>query len=169
MCAKKGVGALPLSRPSATLSPFGGERAGRGAPPPVQTFVAYATKVCRDRFMVRTCDCGVVEAVQDPSLRHRTHPLSSKLFSRRIHCDQLAWDGTDHGPSRLVHDGRRQGWRLGRAPAAPSDHLAPVSDFGVRSYHRTISRSEEHTSELQSPDHLVCRLLLEKKKLQDIP
>src|SRR5258708_19338913 len=26
------------------------------------------------------------------------------------------------------------------------------------------SRSEEHTSELQSPDHLVCRLLLEKKK-----
>src|SRR5258708_15393529 len=27
-----------------------------------------------------------------------------------------------------------------------------------------IARSEEHTSELQSPDHLVCRLLLEKKK-----
>src|SRR5258708_19287638 len=29
-------------------------------------------------------------------------------------------------------------------------------------------RSEEHTSELQSPDHLVCRLLLEKKKKDDI-
>src|SRR5438552_19207143 len=28
-------------------------------------------------------------------------------------------------------------------------------------------RSEEHTSELQSPDHLVCRLLLEKKKIGD--
>src|SRR5438552_10319356 len=28
----------------------------------------------------------------------------------------------------------------------------------------TVPRSEEHTSELQSPDHLVCRLLLEKKK-----
>src|SRR5258708_22652862 len=27
-------------------------------------------------------------------------------------------------------------------------------------------RSEEHTSELQSPDHLVCRLLLEKKKIR---
>src|SRR5438552_8896694 len=27
----------------------------------------------------------------------------------------------------------------------------------------SIMRSEEHTSELQSPDHLVCRLLLEKK------
>src|SRR5258708_30104403 len=32
-------------------------------------------------------------------------------------------------------------------------------DFGL-----TLGRSEEHTSELQSPDHLVCRLLLEKKK-----
>src|SRR5207244_12468687 len=29
---------------------------------------------------------------------------------------------------------------------------------------RARHRSEEHTSELQSPDHLVCRLLLEKKK-----
>src|SRR5258708_23240259 len=29
-------------------------------------------------------------------------------------------------------------------------------------------RSEEHTSELQSPDHLVCRLLLEKKKTQTV-
>src|SRR5258708_22476844 len=29
---------------------------------------------------------------------------------------------------------------------------------------RHFGRSEEHTSELQSPDHLVCRLLLEKKK-----
>src|SRR5207244_10822152 len=29
---------------------------------------------------------------------------------------------------------------------------------------RAGGRSEEHTSELQSPDHLVCRLLLEKKK-----
>src|SRR5258708_31272918 len=28
-------------------------------------------------------------------------------------------------------------------------------------------RSEEHTSELQSPDHLVCRLLLEKKKIHE--
>src|SRR5256885_14717218 len=30
---------------------------------------------------------------------------------------------------------------------------------------RTITRSEEHTSELQSPCNLVCRLLLEKKKI----
>src|SRR5258708_22666331 len=31
------------------------------------------------------------------------------------------------------------------------------------------NRSEEHTSELQSPDHLVCRLLLEKKKTTTSP
>src|SRR5207244_5323930 len=35
----------------------------------------------------------------------------------------------------------------------------------LRGGHHT-SRSEEHTSELQSPDHLVCRLLLEKKKIK---
>src|SRR5947208_12021121 len=37
----------------------------------------------------------------------------------------------------------------------------------VRSVQRW--RSEEHTSELQSPDHLVCRLLLEKKKKTAAP
>src|SRR5207244_5734745 len=31
-----------------------------------------------------------------------------------------------------------------------------------------LRRSEEHTSELQSPDHLVCRLLLEKKKIRHL-
>src|SRR5258708_10230901 len=35
-----------------------------------------------------------------------------------------------------------------------------------RSRTKDRCRSEEHTSELQSPDHLVCRLLLEKKKKQ---
>src|SRR5207244_5369355 len=32
---------------------------------------------------------------------------------------------------------------------------------------RVPARSEEHTSELQSPDHLVCRLLLEKKNEEE--
>src|SRR5258708_8628528 len=34
----------------------------------------------------------------------------------------------------------------------------------LRASREASKRSEEHTSELQSPDHLVCRLLLEKKK-----
>src|SRR5438552_11831820 len=57
----------------------------------------------------------------------------------------------------------RSRWRLcamatmARVIAA-SPSLSPAS---------RAPRSEEHTSELQSPDHLVCRLLLEKKKKQE--
>src|SRR5258708_20029885 len=47
--------------------------------------------------------------------------------------------------------------------APPPNGAAPHRS---RRRRRDVSnrRSEEHTSELQSPDHLVCRLLLEKKK-----
>src|SRR2546426_6085463 len=38
------------------------------------------------------------------------------------------------------------------------------SELGDQSHQRRAMRSEEHTSELQSPCNLVCRLLLEKKK-----
>src|SRR6201987_4981740 len=48
--------------------------------------------------------------------------------------------------------------QLGGASAALSCHLVDVADRG----RMERFRSEEHTSELQSPDHLVCRLLLEK-------
>src|SRR5437899_4359072 len=56
----------------------------------------------------------------------------------------------------------RSGWRSGRSrgssvdAAPPSPRSAPGPGDG--------GRSEEHTSELQSLRHLVCRLLLEKKK-----
>ena len=36
--------------------------------------------------------------------------------------------------------------------------------LGTNNFDAKSRRSEEHTSELQSPDHLVCRPLLEKKK-----
>src|SRR5258708_9755739 len=42
------------------------------------------------------------------------------------------------------------------------------SDFPYRVSKLHHFRSEEHTSELQSPDHLVCRLLLEKKKSNNL-
>src|SRR5258708_26766237 len=47
---------------------------------------------------------------------------------------------------------------------AGSQNLAFVSQF----VELADDRSEEHTSELQSPDHLVCRLLLEKKKKRQL-
>src|SRR5258708_17505352 len=43
------------------------------------------------------------------------------------------------------------------------DKQARTLTVSERASKRSL-RSEEHTSELQSPDHLVCRLLLEKKK-----
>src|SRR5438045_5427020 len=47
---------------------------------------------------------------------------------------------------------------------------AAVSGLGqVGSFATVEVRSEEHTSELQSLRHLVCRLLLEKKKKNEIP
>src|SRR6266581_7724757 len=42
--------------------------------------------------------------------------------------------------------------------------LKPTQEELARLFRRGAERSEEHTSELQSPVHLVCRLLLEKKK-----
>src|SRR5205814_7326264 len=57
--------------------------------------------------------------------------------------------------SLLRGDGHGGALLAGAAPAAPS---VP----------RRKTRSEEHTSELQSLRHLVCRLLLEKKKLTAI-
>src|SRR5258708_20061582 len=50
---------------------------------------------------------------------------------------------------------------FGFEPREPIQGLSTPGAFRSRSR----SRSEEHTSELQSPDHLVCRLLLEKKKI----
>src|SRR5947208_6634836 len=50
--------------------------------------------------------------------------------------------------------------------ALPISHPASgqLAQIGPDQRHSTwTKRSEEHTSELQSPDHLVCRLLLEKK------
>src|SRR4051794_41866098 len=44
----------------------------------------------------------------------------------------------------------------------------PRPDTACRLGRRRRARSEEHTSELQSPVHLVCRLLLEKKKKKKI-
>src|SRR5258708_18290434 len=65
---------------------------------------------------------------------------------------------SDLGDTLPDVDGKRVA--LVRASAAGEDGRAGL--------HRPLKpeprRSEEHTSELQSPDHLVCRLLLEKKK-----
>src|SRR2546422_8099103 len=68
----------------------------------------------------------------------------------------------EHFASDLLHAGSK-------SFLSPNYHVFPSAQFMVnrRSEESTrvgIARSEEHTSELQSRLHLVCRLLLEKKK-----
>src|SRR5256885_6480405 len=53
---------------------------------------------------------------------------------------------------------------LFRSVEAPVRRGQPVGGALCRSGMAQVDRSEEHTSELQSPCNLVCRLLLEKKK-----
>src|SRR5207244_10153335 len=64
------------------------------------------------------------------------------------------------GASPGLGDGEHLlGCQIGRFAA-----LRRASEGAVAAAVTAQPRSEEHTSELQSPDHLVCRLLLEKKK-----
>src|SRR5258708_22869695 len=68
----------------------------------------------------------------------------------------LELDGVLHGMAVVLH-------AHGRTAAA----LQAIEE--VERHRRGAGRSEEHTSELQSPDHLVCRLLLEKKNTRLTP
>src|SRR5258708_11478691 len=72
---------------------------------------------------------------------------------------------------RFITEAEQQGAKIlvdGRGAVVPGKengtYVGPtVIDF-VKPGMSVATRSEEHTSELQSPDHLVCRLLLETKK-----
>src|SRR5207244_5924529 len=81
-------------------------------------------------------------------LNDRTNTLaqSSASFFQRLRCTNAAVCSPERGALR-------------RTPTKPEEKER--GDPTV-----CAARSEEHTSELQSPDHLVCRLLLEKKKAE---
>src|SRR3989449_8140170 len=71
---------------------------------------------------------------------------------------------SDLHPTRpaLVVEVAQSGLRLARGRKAAAYARAGIADYWIVDLGR--GRSEEHTSELQSRLHLVCRLLLEKKK-----
>src|SRR5437867_6120151 len=79
---------------------------------------------------------------------------NSTIFSPLSQCSPWLPRNTTrdwfHSPT-----GRRCFAPLGATRSYSAKHLRPVGEW---------NRSEEHTSELQSPYELVCRLLLEKKK-----
>src|SRR5438046_8150799 len=56
--------------------------------------------------------------------------------------------------------------KLGYTPEQSSEIVSYIDKNGKIEGARYVKRSEEHTSELQSLTNLVCRLLLEKKKIQ---
>src|SRR5256885_6224602 len=91
---------------------------------------------------------------------------SSGLALHRIHADpanprQLTVGQAVDGAER-EEDAGLPGHALERAPEVHRFHAQPADRPRRRAGLRV--RSEEHTSELQSPCNLVCRLLLEKKK-----
>src|SRR5947208_10355738 len=78
----------------------------------------------------------------------RPTPISFDSLTHRTHLDTVPFAMTQD-------DDRRENLRV---PIELKVEYKKLNTF-FADY-----RSEEHTSELQSPDHLVCRLLLEKKK-----
>src|SRR5947199_256902 len=79
---------------------------------------------------------------------------------RPVNCD-LFFFFLIRGPPRSTLFPYTTLFRSRRADVRPARALCGAGDRGR---HESPARSEEHTSELQSLRHLVCRLLLEKKK-----
>src|SRR5437879_8032639 len=65
-------------------------------------------------------------------------------------------------PSKNVEGAIKLMAELLKSPRFSNDDLENERPVVLDELHRSESRSEEHTSELQSPMYLVCRLLLEK-------
>src|SRR5258708_21247884 len=90
---------------------------------------------------------GVYAAVLREQGRALDYPGGAARVSQAVDVDLLA---------------RAIGW-AGEAATARNEAFNVTNGDARLHVQRFGNRSEEHTSELQSPDHLVCRLLLEKK------
>src|SRR5258708_10942454 len=81
--------------------------------------------------------------------------------------DQLSENAPDSAMNQLL-DGPPEilGAQLAEARTRFTNDFAVLENGTTGTLETLVFRSEEHTSELQSPNHLVCLLLLEKKKNQ---
>src|SRR5438552_13437163 len=121
------------------------------------TMVRGSNEAFRARQRMRYANTGQQVAARDAFtrlLRPETSGLTPRFVTRQRPATHLqAWHGFRHfAPSS----------RAGPAPVQePDESLRQSAWRPYRASHRTAPppRSEEHTSELQSPDHLVCRLL----------
>src|SRR5438132_10344683 len=99
--------------------------------------------------------CGATEAPITPATSPKfavSPSLNPYTTLRRNPPDPVLCQGSAARPARPAS-----------VSACAADSLASLSDTS-RASSKLTSRSEEHTSELQSHSDLVCRLLLEKKK-----
>src|SRR3712207_7452523 len=87
---------------------------------------------------------------------------TTEIYTLSLH-DALPISATPGSRTRPDSLARRRTW-AGRSVRIPSRSWFPAT--GSSTLTDGSARSEEHTSELQSRQYLVCRLLLEKKKKQ---
>src|SRR5207244_13560446 len=100
------------------------------------------------RMSLRTTAClSILSSVCCPAA-----PLSLHSFPTRRSSDLPRRQLRDVNPEPAI------------GPVQPHVDEGPAEGKRPVLHWRGDLRSEEHTSELQSPDHIVCRLLLEKKK-----
>src|SRR5207253_10607948 len=96
------------------------------------------------------------------------HPLNSTLFpyTTLFRSYEICVCRADRGDARIASHSGEVG-HASRVDGGSRDLIRAnvANTVKIRQCH---SRSEEHTSELQSRGHLVCRLLLEKKKRRTI-
>src|SRR5438876_3243139 len=93
-----------------------------------------------------------------------------RMISDEAH-GELGRQGATPDPVKIMLPGLRRviqpktaGQREYLRSIAEHDIVIGIGPAGTGKTYLAVARSEEHTSELQSPVHLVCRLLLEKKK-----
>src|SRR6266511_3428040 len=96
-----------------------------------------------------------------PSVHARPRPQPAGLPRRRVERD-LYWVIDAVYQSAFLDDD--EGVSGGFMTTTSRTAAQPAPGAARRGFHPGIARSEEHTSELQSREKLVCRLLLEKKK-----
>src|SRR3712207_8443788 len=88
---------------------------------------------------------------------------TTEIYTLSLHDALPIWVA---GPGQRVREGRTRRRRGGGPGTLPG---RPRRRRGKRLRAPRQRRSEEHTSELQSRQYLVCRLLLEKKKISRMP
>src|SRR5256884_8775625 len=129
--------------------------------PPRSTLFPYTT-LFRSQFAPFAGSSGRKNSLTSSWVRNLSFPLT--LYVRSC--------GEQHETRSTWRGGTRSVERLKAAPRQTQRQVPSILYSSAASAHSWISagvkncilRSEEHTSELQSRLHLVCRLLLEKKK-----